>query len=587
MVTKGGGVLLLVLGAMSTGVVGCGKVHRTFNAKTDGVLIQSDAKSQSEVQDLFPGNKVTVINQEANIYKIQNVALKDVNERLPSAYAEEDLVINLKNPGLDVSQRDSLSTRASIQKTIAKLNCVKSPSGPTANLDLTNQPDLVAPNTVEVDSGDLVFTAEKSEGGKAPTGFLENIKDVFKNPFGSAVSETAKSSLAVHWVVEAPQGSKTLQEADTMKLTVTPDRPGGYTVAVIVQDASGACDLTGVTVGATQNKKFVKSSAGKGTYSAQKFFQVPLVNAEKAWEVSQGEGVTIAIVDSGVNYNHPDLNENIKMNKDEIPNNGVDDDNNGYIDDVYGWDFAIGDAYPYDDESHGTHVAGLAASSVSGIAKKAKILPVKAMLPSGMGTISSLVSAIYYAIGQKADIINLSLGGEGKASPLLLAAVKKAQSAGILIVAAAGNGDEQGHGINTDVVPSNLTAFDGSNILAVAASDESDELTDYSNYGKKSINVAAPGGTREHPLMSTYSQTDLAKYIGYEGTSMATPVAAGVAALVKAVNPSLTAEELKAVLTGSVKESSSLSGKLSSGGVLDAYSAVTNAQHLLSPLAAN
>jgi subtilisin family serine protease len=586
MATKGGGVLLLVLGAMSTGIVGCGKAHRTFNAKSDGVIVQTNVKSQNDIQKLFPTNNVTIVDPQAHLYKIQNATLKDVAEKMPTTYAEEDALINM-DPSLDISNRELLSKRASIDKVIQDLSCRKLPNGPKAALDLINQPNIVAPNTVEVGSGDLIFSAEASKSSNEVASG-NPIKDFFASSLQETPWDTAKkSNLTVHWVVEAPPGSKTLDESNEMKLTVSPDRTGSYVVAVIVQDSStGACDVAGVGLGATENKKLSHSVGAKGQYSGEKFFHVPLVNGEKAWETTQGEGVTIAIVDSGANYNHPDLNPNIKINENEIPDNGIDDDHNGQIDDVYGWDFAIGDAYPYDDESHGTHVSGLAASAVSGIAKKAKILVVKVMLPSGSGTLSAIVSGIYYAIKQKVDVINLSLGGEGKASPLLIAAIKKAQEAGILMVVASGNGDERGNGINTDVVASYFTALDGSNVLAVAATDESDDLTPYSNYGMRSVDLAAPGGTRDRPLVSTYSETDLAKYIAYPGTSMASPVVAGAAALVKSVNKDLNAEQVKAILMKSGKSVSSLNGKIHSGKLLDAAAAVSEAQ-LLMPVLAN
>lgn len=551
MATVGGRVLSLglrlglALGLAST--VGCG-VKKTSNRKSDGVIVQTSKQSQKEIQKLFPDNKVTVINQEDHLYKIKDAEISAVKDRMPASYAEEDLLLNM-NPAQDISTKDALLRRASIQATVTKLNCFKvKTGGPVANVQLVNRPHLIAQNTVEVGSADLTFS---SAGTTSPNNDVE-----------------------LHWVVEAPPGSKTLDESTDKNMTVSMDRPGGYIVALIVKDpTTGACDLTGDMLGATENKKYTGGEGSKGQYSPEKFFHVPLVKADKAWKLTQGEGVTIAIIDSGINYNHPDLAENIKINEKEIPDNGIDDDHNGLIDDVTGWDFAIGDAYPYDDESHGTHVSGLAASSVSGIAKKAKILPIKAMLPTGMGTTSAIVSSIYYAIRQKADIINMSLGGDGDASPVLLAAIKKAQESGILVVAASGNS-----ALDTDAKPSFLTSKDGSNVLAVAATDENDNLTDYSNYGLRSVDIAAPGGTQERPLVSTYSQTDLSKYIAYPGTSMASPVTAGAAALVKSVNPSLSPEQIKAVLMKSVKRVSSLEDKVTSGGLLDAEAAVLSAR---------
>ncbi len=582
MATTGGRALLLVLSVMGVSAqVGCGKAQRPFNKKSNGVVVQTESKSQEEVQALFPANKVTIVSREDNIYQIQDAKLVDVQERMPASYAEEDIYINMKDPGFDVNNRETFSKRASIEEALYKLDCKLLPfGGPAAKLQLTNEVNLVAQNTVEVGSAALEFRGEGTltqaaqQTSEEGSSIWNPLKGLFKNPFATAPEVTA-STIKLSWVVEPPPGSTTLTEATGSKISVNPDRPGGYFVALIVQDTSTkACDLAGVMVGATHNKKFVGGIGNKGQYNAQKYFHVPLVNGEEAWQTTQGEGVTIAIIDSGVNYNHPDLSENIKINEKEVAGNGVDDDKNGFIDDVYGWDFAIGDQYPYDDESHGTHVAGLAASSVSGIAKKAKILPVKAMLPSGSGSLASIVSAIYYAVKQDVDVINMSLGGEGKASPMVLAAIKKAKEKGIIIVAASGN-----ETINTDVVESFLTSNDGSNVLAIAATDEVDSLTDYSNYGLKTIDIAAPGGTRERPLWSTYAQTDLSSYIAYPGTSMASPLVAGIAALVKSVNPDLTAEQVRAIIMNSGRSSAALRSKLTSGKVVDAAAAVRAASN--------
>lgn len=565
MATRGGRVLTLVLALGLASTVGCG-VKKTANRKTDGVIVQTKNNSQADIQKLFPDNTVSVVDRDEHLYKIKGAELSKVQERMPAAYAEEDLIINM-DPSLDISSKELLAKRASIQEVITNLHCIKlKTGGPTAKVSLLSRPKLVGPNTVEIGTT-IDFSASGSSGPVS-----SDPQDSWKDLFGM---EKKSSPVDIHWIVEAPPASKAMNESEDKSVSVTMDRTGGYIVALLVQDpATGACDLAGNIIGATTNRPFDGGEGTKGQYSAEKFFHVPLVKADKAWNLSQGEGVTIAILDSGVNYNHPDLAENIKINEKEIPDNGIDDDGNGYVDDVYGWDFAMNDKYPYDDESHGTHVAGLAASSVSGIAKKAKILPIKAMLPTGNGTSSAIIAGIYYAVKQKVDIINMSLGGEGDASPLLLEAIKKAKDAGILVVAASGN-----ETVDTDSTLSFLTNKDGSNVLAVAATDEFGQLTDYSNYGAKTVDIAAPGGTTEKPLVSTYSQTDLSSYIAYPGTSMASPVTAGAAALVKAVNPNLSPEQIKEVLMNSVQRVSGLSDKVVSHGLLDAEAAVMSAQN--------
>jgi subtilisin family serine protease len=141
------------------------------------------------------------------------------------------------------------------------------------------------------------------------------------------------------------------------------------------------------------------------------------------------------------------------------------------------------------------------------------------------------------------------------------------------MVVASGNSSE-----DTDVIETHFTAKDGSNVLCVAATDENDNLTSYSNYGATRVDLAAPGGTPETPIMSTFAFTDISKYIGYPGTSMATPIVAGAAAVVKSVNPGLTAEQIKAILVHSGRSVSSLEGKVSSGKILDVAAAVQEAK---------
>ncbi len=582
-----GGKVLLVLGVVSTTVlIGCGQSHRQFNAKTDGVLIQAEGQTQEEVQNLYPANKVTVVSTEDNILKIQGVTLEDVQEKLPHVYAEEDYFYNYVDPTLET--KEALAKRNKVQKKIYELNCRNAKPTPVADIRIMNQPNWVGRNTVYIDSGDIILSAEGSKSGrvapaKEPDSPWEMVKKIL-NPFAKEEKEVVSApDVDIHWIVEAPEDSATQKESTDSEIRVTPDQTGGYVAVLIVQDPlNKACDIIAGIVGVTVNEKLKKTPQKKGVYDSEAFFHVPLIDADLAWNITDGSGVTIAVIDTGVNYNHADLQQNIKINKNEIPNNGIDDDGNGYIDDVYGWDFALNDAIPFDDNMHGTHVAGLAASSVSGIAKGAKILPIKALLPTGSGTTSAIISAINYAVDQNVDIINMSLGGPGDASPLLIAAVQRAQKKGILIVAAAGNTSE-----NLDVVPSHLTAKDGSNVLSVAATDENYLLTDYSNYSSKYIDIAAPGGTHRKGLLAAYSRTKTKKYIAIPGTSMACPVTAGVAALVKARFPSLTAEEIKQVVVNSGTDTAALAGRVSSGKVVNALSAIESARHIHTTFAAN
>ncbi len=548
--------------------VGCGQKLQTIkNKRSDGVLVQVSDKSLSDIQSLFPKNKVRVINQEDGIYRIQGAEFADAKSKLPNGHIEEDFYLNIIPPRVDVNEISSLETISSIGDDIRNLECKKSLRATEGDIFLVNKPQFVTSGVVEVGSSPISLLAQVAANRAQdwnPTNFLSN-------PLEGINVGTSAPRIEFHWVVSAPPGSQSTAFVNGNMVSVNPDRPGEYAIILITQEVETKnCTLASVRLGATWNQPYKQSIPDHaGTYVASKFFHDPIVRADQAWKESQGEGVTIAVIDSGINYNHPDLHENIKINRNEIPDNGIDDDGNGLIDDVYGWDFGLDDKYPFDDESHGTHVSGLIAAENFGVAKKAKILPIKAILPTGSATSGSIVSSIYYAIKQKADIINMSLGGGGETSAILLAALKKAQQAGILVVVAAGN-----EKTDTDAVATHFTAKDGSNVLCVSATDEFDALTSYSNYGFKNVDLAAPGGTEDNPIMSTYAFTDLGQYIAYPGTSMATPIVAGAAALVKSVNHNLSPEQIKAILVHTGRDVSGLSTKINSGKVLDAAAAV-------------
>jgi subtilisin family serine protease len=296
------------------------------------------------------------------------------------------------------------------------------------------------------------------------------------------------------------------------------------------------------------------------------------ISAPSAWDISTGStSVTVAVVDTGIDYNHPDLVDNIGTNSREVPNNGVDDDGNGYVDDYYGYDFSNNDSNPIDDHYHGTHCAGTVGAKgnngrgVAGVAWTVKLLPVKVLNSSGSGTSASVAAGITYAVRRGAKVVSLSLGSPSYSSTIENAVIT-ARNAGVLVVAAAGN-DSQ----NTDVYPNYPSALTQDNILAVAASTSSDSFAYFSNYGATSVDLAAPGDS----ILSTYIS---GQYAYASGTSMATPHVAGMAALLLAVNPNLSYSSLRSILIGTVDTIPSMTGKLVSGGRANLYKAVLQAQ---------
>jgi subtilisin family serine protease len=295
------------------------------------------------------------------------------------------------------------------------------------------------------------------------------------------------------------------------------------------------------------------------------------MDAQSAWDVTTGSSnVIVAVVDTGVYYNHADLIGNIAVNPGEVPSNGIDDDANGYIDDYFGYDFYDQDGDPVDQNGHGTHCAGIVGatgddgSGIVGINWEVGILPVRALGANGGGSDADVAAGIQFAVHRGASVISLSLGGPSS-SAVLDNAIQYARDAGVLVVAAAGNDAD-----NNDIFPSYPANSPSENIVAVAATDSSDRLASFSNYGASSVHVAAPGSR----ILSTYLAN---QFVTMSGTSMATPYVAGLAALMKSVNPSLSYAELKYVLMASSDPRTELQGKVASNGRVNAYRAVMSA----------
>ena len=344
------------------------------------------------------------------------------------------------------------------------------------------------------------------------------------------------------------------------------------------------------------------------------------IEAPEAWSVANSsDDVVVAVIDSGVDYTHPDLAADIWMNDGEIPGDGIDNDGNGYVDDGMGWNFVgsqtcdledgdgdgkpdcvcqqddpdvpddPGNNDPMDDYGHGTHVSGIIAAvgnngiGTSGVLWRGRIMPLKIIDKNACGSTSDEIQAIGYAVAQGADIINASFGGEGS-SQGEKAAVRAAADAGVLFVAAAGNGGTDHVGDNNDAVPVYPAGYRLDNVVSVAASDPNDNLSAYSNFGPHSVDLAAPGdcilstmpvgdfamkGTTAcpgHPI------TSVEAYLS--GTSMSTPLVSGTAALMLIQNPSVSAKKIKALISLTTDARESLSGRIASSGRLNARKAL-------------
>lgn len=294
------------------------------------------------------------------------------------------------------------------------------------------------------------------------------------------------------------------------------------------------------------------------------------IDVEKAWDIETGsKKMIVAVIDTGVDFNHPDLIENLWTNEVEANGKaGVDDDNNGVIDDIHGYNAITGTGNAMDDQGHGSHCSGTIGAKgndgkgIVGVNWDTQIMAVKFLDANGSGSLENAIKAIDYATKMGAKVMSNSWGGGG-ASQTLMDAIKRSNDAGAIFIAAAGN--DASNNDQRDTYPAN---YDVPNVVSVAAINNRGEKASFSNYGKRTVHLGAPG-------VNIYSSTG-GTYDSWSGTSMATPHVSGVAALVWSHEPQMTALELKQRLVATVRPLASLRGKTKSGGIVNAYNALTN-----------
>ncbi len=295
------------------------------------------------------------------------------------------------------------------------------------------------------------------------------------------------------------------------------------------------------------------------------------IDAPEAWGVSTGSSsVTVGVIDTGIDTTHPDLAANIWINPGEdcpgCRTDGIDNDHNGYVDDWRGWDFVNHDNNPYDDNGHGTHVAGTIGAvgnngiGVTGVNWNVRLMPLKFLGSDGRGFTSDAISALLYATANGADVTNNSYGGDGY-SQAMLDAISSADQQGSLFVAAAGNS-----ALNMDTHPSYPAAYSAPNVISVAATTNTDQRASFSNYGPTTVDLGAPGQDIESTMPG-------GGYQYLSGTSMATPQVVGAAALVRAAVPGSSAAGLKGLLMGTVDPLPTLAATVS-GGRLNVNTAI-------------
>ncbi len=293
------------------------------------------------------------------------------------------------------------------------------------------------------------------------------------------------------------------------------------------------------------------------------------INAEGVWKLTRGrKEVKIAVIDTGVDYTHSDLAANMWVNEAEKNGvEGVDDDGNGYVDDVYGYDFANDDGDPMDGHGHGTHCAGNIGalhnrSGIRGVMNNVKMVSIKFLSDSGRGETEHAIKSVDYAIKVGVNLMSNSWGG-GAFSQALKDSIQAAHDAGIVFVAAAGNSRA-----DNDARPTYPANYEVENVITVGAHDGSGKRSSFSNYGKKTVHIFAPGSG----IMSTVPGD---RYQKMSGTSMACPIAAGAIGLLMAENPNLTPLEIRERVIATAVDNGEL-GRFTPVGRMDAARLLKN-----------
>ena len=285
-----------------------------------------------------------------------------------------------------------------------------------------------------------------------------------------------------------------------------------------------------------------------------------------AWPATLGDGVPVAVLDSGLDLSNPDLAGNVWTNAEEVAGNGLDDDGNGFVDDVHGADTVGWDGDPSDGLGHGTAVASVIAArgdngfGLSGMAWNARLMPVKVLHDDGWGTTATMIAGLRYALDEGARIVNMSLNGSA-ASRALDEAIQEAEARGVLVVTSAGN-----DGRNRDRVPSYPASERSPSVITVASTDRAGALAPGSAFGRTSVDIAAPG---DEILTSDLG----GRFTRRSGTSFAAAYVTGAAALLAAAHPDASAPRLRAALIASSRRGGRVDARVA-GGDLDAAAAL-------------
>jgi subtilisin family serine protease len=528
----------------------------TESLKNPGLIVSGmDESSRDELLQAHPEAKFRVLSNNLSIYEFSGVTEQEIKEVSKNVVIERNEVVEFKSKKLDVQER--------IMNKLEVLS--SSPQGFFAGC---NQSPFLQTPEPELEP----VSVQNSE-------YLQ-IGDVVRltSPELTEVEKTA-------WFIMPPLGSgQETTYTEESVANVEFSMASSYFVALLYR-RNNICNFEMFTLSPTDNIP-LSDNVETPRRSAVDFYHLDIVNHASAISaLNPTQETVVAVCDTGVNYNHPALRESIWINEEEVLD-GIDNDGNGYIDDLYGYDFFYDDNMPLDDDGHGTHVAGLISGFEMGVAHGvSKVMALKVGIGQGLD-VGSIIECISYATQKGANVINLSLGGS-RPNRITEMVIESAREQGVLVVAAAGNGDSRGIGVNNDLTPVYPASYDLSNIITVASTDENGELTEYSNFGEMSVDIAAPGGyqTESNPvarqLLSAYvPNPEGVSLQPLSGTSMAAPIVAGSAALYLSEFPATQPEELIQVLKETGNSSNALVGKIESAAVLDINAALSSRKFL-------
>lgn len=531
------------------------------NQEEAGYIVSGQPEEMERI--LESSTSYRVISKKHNIYEVHGIERKAIQKTAPSLKIERNLYLNNmiednKQSSAQILYQNLIADKSkksqnNLPKAIEGCD-FEQPLRPLAAISLTSA-ELSQSVTME-----LGQTARFSGSESRPNANKQTLKLIWD------VIPPKLSALAS----DHPQVSENFE--------IKPDSVGTYQVILVAQDSNQACDIKMIRFLVTHNPD-VETDLRPSTQKLSDFDFAHLgqIQAEKAWLKSTGRDIVVAVLDTGLHYNHPAIQNNLAMNANE-KNSKMDNDKNGYNGDFLGWDFVHHDNKPFDDHGHGSHVAGLVSAQRVGSAQSARIMPLKVLNAAGGGDTGSIIAAIYYAVDNGAHVINASMQRLDTHLDSLNEAILYAHSKNVVFVSSAGNDglDLSRPGIN--IYPGEMAV---PNVINVGAVDSNNQLTSYSNYGPGQVHVAAPGGDSRVPIHSLATLNPLAvDYVPSRGTSMAAPLVAGIVAQMIQANPNIASEEIKEILMQSGSRDSKLKTVVASGRVVDASEAVDLAEEL-------